>query len=114
MPPSHNFTNDDSIEKRAEILKGWRVVADTVAGKKREFEYSDSIQGMGVSAKTIRVAAPVYGSRRVRFTAGDEDAAPLRPYIYPGYCPWQGYFVGMYKKEQGDRSAKISFSMLVQ
>ncbi len=114
VPASHAFTDEVSLAERAEILKGWRVVAEPVSGSRKEFAYADSIRGMGHRSGIVRIAAPVYGSRKLRFVTGDEDNAPLQPYIYSGYCPWQGYFVGMYKKTMGDRSSKLSFSLIVQ
>lgn len=111
---SHRFDDETPLDERARILKGWQLVVDPVEGKTVKYAYADSIPRMNLACKSARIDAPLYGKREVRFSVGDEDQAPLKPYIYSGYCPWQGYFIGMYKNEQNDRSRKLKFTMEIK
>jgi len=114
VPASHKFDDETPLDERARILKGWQLVVNPVEGKTIKYPYADSIPRMSVISKSAQIDAPVYGRRKIRFMAGDDEEAPIRPYIYSGYSPWQGYFVGMYKKDQSDRSKKLRFTMEIK
>jgi len=114
VPASHRFEDDTPLDERARILKGWQLVVDPIEGKTIKYAYADSIPRMNVMCKSAHIDAPLYGRRQIRFSVGDEEEAPLRPYIYSGYSPWQGYFIGMYKDEQDDRSRKLRFTMEIK
>lgn len=114
MPKSHNFDDETPLDERARILKDWKLIIEPIEGKTIRYDYAESIPRMNVFSERVRIEAPLYGKRKVSFRAGDADEGPLRPYIYSGRCPWQGYFVGMYKEEQSDRSKKLKFVMEIK
>ncbi|MBN1557015.1 MAG: hypothetical protein JW951_02580 [Lentisphaerae bacterium] len=101
IPKSHNIPDQMPMSEQRELLKDYRVEVKPVDGGLERYPYSKYMtEGeMNINAKEVEIMGPLFGERHIRIYAQSTDDAPIRPWVYRGNAPWQGFFVGLYKRE---------------
>ncbi|MDD5706917.1 MAG: hypothetical protein PHR35_13420, partial [Kiritimatiellae bacterium] len=105
VPQSHDIPAQMPMSEQRELLQGYELRVKPVEGKEAIFPYSKSLPGIGMRAKFVEIVGPVYGSRKITIKATATARAPIIPWIYQGFAPWQGFFVGLYKDDPDARVA---------
>jgi hypothetical protein len=115
VPKSHNIPLQMKMSEQRELLKDYEVRVKPVDGKLRIYAYSKALQPgeFHVRSKEVQIFGPVFGDRKVRVIGQSTAKAPIRPWIYPGYAPWQGYFIGLYKDEPDSRATSQRMVLII-
>ena len=114
IPASHTFPKEMSRMELNQQMIGWQVITIPLKGKQLAWPYEKPTKNIHKISKKLIIDAPMYGERNISFKAGDTKDAPLRPYIYHGNYPWQGYVVQVIKKENSKKSRKQYLEMIIK
>jgi hypothetical protein len=115
VPQSHTIPLQMKMSEQRELLKDYEVRVKPVNGKLRIYPYSKSLQPgeFHVRSKEVQIIGPVFGDRKVRVIGQSTEKAPILPWIYPGYAPWQGYFIGLHKDEPESRATSQRMVLII-
>jgi len=101
---SHEFANDVLVSERKKVVAPYSLAVTPVDGKTVVHPYGDKVSRFATSARQIAIEGPLFGKRKVAVECLSPKTAPLVPWIYTDYCPYQGYSVGLHKEDRSSRS----------
>lgn len=103
---SHDFENDVPVVERKKVLAPYTLVVDPIEGKPLSYPYGDKVTRLATAAQRVEIEGPLFGKRRVSIVALSLKSAPLAPWIYTDFAPYQGYSVGLGKQSKSSRDER--------
>jgi hypothetical protein len=115
VPKSHDIPLQMKMPEQRELLKDYEVRVKPVDGKLAVYPYSSALNGgeFSLRAKEVQVIGPIFGDRKIRVIGQSTEKAPIRPWIYAGFAPWQGFFIGLYKDEPDSRATSQRMVLII-
>ena len=89
---------------RRRLLRPYTLFIRTVDGEKVTHRFWKSLQNLGGRARDSKILGPLYGERQVQVRAKSVSHAPLQPWIYPAFSPWQGFGYRLAKDKKSSKS----------
>lgn len=113
FPKTHDIPDLMPLSEQEELLAGHSVKVYPYEGRVTEYPYFGTARMTGIVRETI-TQGPVYRSRVIKVRGPDPRRAPVRPWIYAGYSPWQGYAMHLTKEIQDQRVPNQRITLIIE
>lgn len=90
--------------ERRRFLSPYKLQIRRANGDKDEYPFWMPIENLSGRARDARILGPLYGERKVKVRAKSVKRAPLGPWIYPWFSPWQGFRFSLSKESERSKS----------